>query len=84
MKDTLYYLSYDLIKNKDYQTLYAELQKYGAKRVLESVWCFKYFDNNTEALRDHFIKFIDSDDRLLVIKSTYWAGKNLMFNPNNL
>ncbi|WP_250253858.1 hypothetical protein [Chryseobacterium sp. Marseille-Q3244] len=84
MKDTLYYLSYDLIKNKDYQTLYAELQKYGAKRVLESVWCFKYTNNNTEALRDHFMKFIDSDDKLLVIKSAHWAGCRLMSDPNKL
>ena len=84
MKNTLYYLSYDLIKRKDYQTLYAELEKFRAKRVLESVWCFKYEDNNTEALRDYFTKFIDNDDRILVIKSAHWAGKNLMFNPNNL
>ena len=84
MRNTLYYLSYDLIKNKDYKSLYAELEKDGAKRVLESVWCFKYTDNSTETLRDHFRKFIDNDDKLLVIKSAHWAGTNLMFNPNNL
>lgn len=84
MKNTLYYLSYDLIKRKDYQTLYAELEKYGAKRVLESVWCLKYYTNNTQQLRDHFINFIDNDDRILVIESVNWAGRNLKFNPNNL
>lgn len=31
MRDTLYFLSYDLIKGKDYKTLYDELNKFGAK-----------------------------------------------------
>ena len=84
MRDTLYFLSYDLIKGKDYKILYDELNKFGAKRVLESVWCFKYTNNNTEALRDHFMKFIDGDDKLLVIKSAHWAGCRLMSDPNKL
>ena len=84
MKDTLYFLSYDLIKNKDYKTLYQELAKFGAMQVLESVWCFKYSDNSSVFLRDHFRKFTDSDDRILLIKSADWAGFNLKNNPNNL
>ena len=84
MDKVLYYLSYDLIKTKDYQTLYDELDKFGAKRVLESVWCFKYSRDNSSNLRDHFKKFIDSDDKLLVIQSDNWAGYNLIFDPNKL
>ena len=39
MEKALYFLSYDLVKVKDYQKLYDELSRFGAKRVLESVWC---------------------------------------------
>lgn len=84
MNKVIYYLSYDLVKTKDYQKLYDELAKFGAKRVLESVWCFKYTGSKSSDLRDHFKNFIDSDDRLLVIESSDWGGFNLMFNPNNL
>lgn len=69
MKNTVYFLSYDLIKNKDYKTLYAELEKYGAKRVLESVWYFEYLENSVKNLLSHFMQFIDNDDKLLVIES---------------
>ena len=84
MSQVLYFLSYDLIKAKDYQKLYDELVKFKAKRVLESVWCFKYESGKSSDLRDHFAKFIDADDRLLVIQSSGWASRNLLFNPNNL
>lgn len=80
----LYYLSYDLIKDKDYQKLYDELKRYGAIRVLESVWAFKYAENNANAFRDHFNKFIDLDDRLLVIESSASSWRNLMADPNSL
>lgn len=84
MSQVLYFLSYDLIKAKDYQKLYDELVKFKAKRVLESVWCFKYESGKSGDLRDHFVKFIDADDRLLVIQSSGWASRNLLFNPNDL
>ncbi|KAF2082032.1 hypothetical protein [Flavobacterium sharifuzzamanii] len=83
MSQVLYFLSYDLVKVKDYPKLYEELEKFKAKRVLESVWSFKYESGKSEDLRDHFLKFIDKDDRLLVIQSHGWWSKNLIFNPNN-
>lgn len=84
MEKVLYYLSYDLVRTKNYQVLYDELLKFGAKRVLESVWCFKYSRGNSKVLRDHFIQFIDNDDRLIVIQSADWGGWNLLYNPNDI
>lgn len=84
MNKVKYFLSYDLINTRDYQKLYDELDKFKAKRVLESVWCFKYDADNSKNLREHFRNFIDRDDRLLIIQSADWAATNLMYNPNNL
>ncbi|MCQ9091066.1 hypothetical protein [Vibrio alginolyticus] len=79
-----YFISYDLIKDKDYERLYRELNRYGAIRVLESVWCLKHSSTSTSDLRDYFSDFIDSDDRLLVIESAGWASRNLLNSPNDL
>ncbi len=79
-----YLLSYDLVKKKDYQTLYSELDKFNAVRVLESVWCFNRFNTNAEGLRNHFKKFVDPDDRFIVTEVTNWAGRNLIGTPNDL
>lgn len=79
-----YMISYDLKKpGQNYELLYDELKDvFKAKRVLESQWVFER--NNTSAikLREHFRKFIDTNDRLLVIAigSSYWASWNIMVN----
>lgn len=81
----LYFVSYDLVKTKDYQKIIDELKRYGARRMLESDWCFKRLNSGEAvAFRDHFRKFIDSDDRLVVAEITSWAGFNMLDNPGNL
>ncbi|WP_299158354.1 hypothetical protein [uncultured Tenacibaculum sp.] len=79
-----YFISYDLRNAKNYQKLYDELEKFKAIQILESLYCIKYQDEKTEALRDHFKNFIDGDDGLIIIKSAYWAGVNLDNSPNDL
>ncbi len=81
---TLYFISYDLRNNRDYQTLYNELGKFNAIRILESMWCFKKLNTNAGSLRDHFKSFIDSDDGLMVSEVITWAGRGLDGSPNNL
>jgi len=87
MKET-YFISYDLMNDKDYKTLSNELEKLGAERVLLSLWCLKKSNTSAEKLRDHIGGFIDNDDKIVVIKSatTYgWASRGeLLFNPNSL
>ena len=65
---TKYFICYDLRNSRDYQKLYTELEKYKAIQILESLYCIKYQDDKTEELRDHFKKFIDKDDGLIIIK----------------
>jgi CRISPR associated protein Cas2 family len=80
----LFFVNYDLVKRKDYQTLWDRLEQWGAQRVLLSTWAIKR-DNVTAAqIRDDLCKYIDNDDRLLVDQSTTWAGFNLMIDLNQL
>lgn len=80
----LYLLSYDLVKRRDYEKLWAELERFGALRVLESDWCLKHGDTSCEALRDHFRQFIDDDDRLFVSEVSDWASWKAINSPNKL
>jgi len=80
----LYLLEYDLQKQKDYAKLTDELRSFSAIRILKSLWCFKRLNTTAETLRDHFRKFIDSDDGLVVAEVTDWATFNTEGNPNQL
>ena len=76
-----YIVSYDLNKQgQDYTSLTDELKKFGAKKVLYSQWVLRHNSTSSAALRDHFWKFMDANDRLLVteLDGDNWAGMNLM------
>lgn len=80
----LFFLEYDLRKQRNYKPLYDELASMKAVRILESMWCFRRFETNAENLRDHFRNFIDNDDGLMVSMVTDWAGLNVQGSPNDL
>lgn len=80
----LYFLEYDLRKKRDYQKLYDEFEKFNAVRILKSLWCFNRNNTTAAGLRDHFKKFIDSDDGLVVAEVTDWATYNVEGSPNDL
>jgi len=80
----LYFLEYDLRKQKDYQKLYDELKKFNAIRILESLWCFNRMNTNAEGLRNYFKDFIDSDDGIIVAEISDWATIKTLGNPNQL
>jgi CRISPR/Cas system-associated endoribonuclease Cas2 len=73
-----YITSYDLIKRKDYPTLWAELERLGGKRVLESVWCLDVTSTSAKILRDHIQSFVDADDRVFVCALGDWASSNAL------
>jgi len=81
---TKYYVSYDLNRDKDYQKITAELERYNAIRVLESLWCLPKENTSAKELRDHFKKYIDKDDQLIVIKSAGSAWTSVINNPTDL
>lgn len=88
----LYFLSYDLRNERDYKTLHDELNRFNAIKMLDSCWCFKRINTNAKNLRDHFMKFVDEDDQLIVsevAKCSYipkyqWASLNIECNPDQL
>jgi len=86
----LYFLSYDLRGNRDYEKLYDELKKFNAVRMLESNWCFNRINTTAKSLRDYFMGFIDNDDDLVVseIASSYgvnqWATSGVHKTPNDM
>lgn len=80
----LYFLEYDLRKQRNYQALTDELKKFKATRILESLWCFTYANVTAAQLRDHFMKFIDADDGLIVAEITNWATVGTLSTPKQL
>lgn len=77
----LFFVDYDLRKQRDYEALYAELGRLKAVRVLDSLWCLKRQGTSCQALRDHFTKFIDRDDAVCVSRVTDWATLNVIAPP---
>lgn len=80
---TTFVLTYDLIKRKDYQTLWDELKRLGAHRALNSFWLLN-LNNTAKETHDHFKQYVDSDDRLWVselTKTNYYS--NAMSGTNN-
>lgn len=80
----LFFLTYDLRNSRSYQTLYEELSKFNAVRILESTWCFNRFNIKAKGLRDYFKQFVDSDDGIIVSEVTDWASSNTDGSPNDL
>jgi hypothetical protein len=75
-----FFVTYDLIKRKDYPTLWTALERLGARRVMLSVWEFQA-NSTAKQVRDHLAQHIDADDRLLVMDVQDWASRNLLANP---
>ena len=81
----LYLLTYDLRKEgRDYNTLYEELAKFNAVRILESVWCFNRIHTDAKGLREYFKQFIDDNDGIFVAEITDWASYNVDGTPKDL
>jgi len=80
----LYFLSYDLRNNRNYEKLYEELKIFNAVKVLESLYCFNRINTSASKLRDYFQNHIDSDDGLIIIEASNWASCNTNGTPNNL
>ncbi|CAH0147954.1 hypothetical protein SRABI13_00452 [Erwinia aphidicola] len=61
------FVTYDLVKTKDYQTLYAAIKALGVwAKVTESNWYVRT-QYDLETCFNHVRKAMDSDDKLIVI-----------------
>ncbi len=78
-----YIVTYDLCQPcRDYTSLHAALKNYPRwGKITESTWAI-ISDNTASAIRDHLMCFIDSNDRLLVIKSGKEAAWNCVLANN--
>lgn len=63
-----YLISYDLRKERDYDSLIEAIKKYKWAHVLESAWAIVTSQSATE-VRDYLAQYIDDDDGLFVLKS---------------
>jgi len=66
---TTYTVSYDLIKAKDYQMLWDELERLQGHRTEDSYWLLAV-NMTAKGLHDHLKGFIDKDDKLWVSELT--------------
>ncbi len=74
-----YLVTYDLIKQKNYDPLIKELQKYDYWHCLKSTWIIKS-NGPATAIRDALAPHIDSDDKLIVILLSREAAWTLSFS----
>lgn len=85
-----YLISYDLINQRDYDSLHEAIKSYGTwAKITESFWAIVTTQSSTQ-IRDYLKKFMDNDDRIFVIKSgseaawtnslasNEWLKKNLV------
>ena len=80
----VFFVDYDLRGDRDYQTLYDELNRLHGIRVLESLWSLKLNDNTTcVSLRDHLMQFINSDDGIIVSEVVAYAYSNVDNKPHS-
>ncbi|KQT42229.1 MULTISPECIES: hypothetical protein [unclassified Methylophilus] len=73
---TIFIVSYDLIKHKDYQKLTDAIETYSSCKVLESLWLIKS-NLSVKEIRNHLNNHIDEDDRLIVFQAlpvAAWTG----------
>ncbi len=64
---SLYLISYDLHRKRDYPKLYEALEYWHSTRLLESVWLAE-LAGPASAIRDILQGYIDGDDSLAVIE----------------
>lgn len=80
----LFFVDYDLrVPGQKYDALWAELSRIGARRLLDSNFCFSG-SGTAEQWRDHFRRFIDANDGIVVSQVNDWATYNTLSTPNQL
>ena len=73
-----YLLTYDLTQpGQNYSGLITALTGAGAVRILLSTWLVQTNESHAQ-VRDRYLRYIDTNDRLFVTDVHLWAGWNLM------
>lgn len=89
----VYLLAYDLVNEKrqtfDYNPLWNELKRLGARRTQYSLWLLS-LKNPPKEVGEYFSRFVDKDDRLWITRihpKDYWftnaiGGTNAWLGEN--
>ena len=77
-------VSYDLLRpGQNYHQLFNALEVLGAKRALLSLWVLRG-DYKALSIRDHLMRYIDQNDRVIVTEMGDWATYNSMVDINTV
>lgn len=78
-----YIVSYDLCQpGRDYTSLYAALKQFpNWGKLTESTWAV-ISNNSCVEIRDYLMKFMDSNDRIIVVQSGQHAAWNRIIAKN--
>lgn len=68
---SLFLITYDLIKKKDYPSLIEALEKNSAQRIALSTWLINVKEDWTpQRLCEWLESYVDQDDRIVVARTT--------------
>ena len=71
-----YIISYDLVGYRNYDAIHNAIKSYSMwAKATESTWIIMTYQNATQ-IRDHLVRFMDHNDRLMVIKGGGEAAWN--------
>ncbi|KAA0686020.1 hypothetical protein DTW90_34610 [Neorhizobium sp. P12A] len=76
---SVYLISYDLRKVRNYEPLIKTLRDWGCVRPLESVWV-GYLKGGAATIRDLLVAHMDTDDGLIVVQvpaGSDWAFRQV-------
>jgi len=77
----VYLVSYDLVApGRNYQPLWDELKRLGAKPVLKSQWVMRNSSSAYDILV-HLVKYIDANDKMIVTEVT---SNSAWFNTGDI
>lgn len=63
----LFSVTYDLIKDKDYDALIGRLEELDTVKVQFSQW-FLAANNTASEIKDHLAHYVDDDDKLMIVE----------------
>jgi hypothetical protein len=65
----LFSITYDLVADKDYESLIDRLNELDTVKVQLSNWLLSA-DNTATEIKDHLSHYVDDDDKLMVVEFT--------------
>jgi hypothetical protein len=76
---TCFAVSYDLVKRKDYETLWDEFKRLGGHKALLSLYLVNLNTDDPDVALAHLKQYIDDDDRMIVVRFDQMPGRQKCF-----